>query len=64
MLKNTVQPGRSQMAIWRMSIAWWIPKSTDTHSGYVRHCFPTTTMVARTRLNVTLCVHCLSGLLL
>ena len=24
------------------------------------HCFPTATMVARTRLNVTLIVHCLS----
>ena len=23
------------MAIWRMRIAWWIPKATDTHSQYV-----------------------------
>jgi hypothetical protein len=30
--KNTVQPGRPQMAIWRMLIACWIPKATDTHS--------------------------------
>jgi hypothetical protein len=41
------------------------------HSGYLRlqihtlrlcnaHCFSTTTMVARTRLTVTLYVHCLS----
>jgi hypothetical protein len=30
--KNTVERGRSQMTIWRMRIACWIPKATDTHS--------------------------------
>jgi len=35
MWKNTVQPDRQQTTIWRMDIAWWIPKATNTHSGYV-----------------------------
>ena len=35
MSKNTVEPGRPQMAIWRMCIACWIPKATNTHSVYV-----------------------------
>ena len=33
--KNTVEPGRSQMTIWRVRIACWIPKATITHSKYV-----------------------------
>jgi hypothetical protein len=33
--KNIVERGRPQMAIWRMRIACWIPKATDTHSEYV-----------------------------
>jgi hypothetical protein len=32
MWKNTVQRGRPQMTIWRMRIACWLPKATDTHS--------------------------------
>jgi hypothetical protein len=32
MWKNTVQPGRQQMTIWRMRIACWIIKAIDTHS--------------------------------
>ena len=35
MWKNIVQPGRPQMTIWRMHIACWIPKATNTHSAYV-----------------------------
>jgi hypothetical protein len=35
MWKNSVQPGRPQMTTWRMRIACWIPKSTNTHSEYV-----------------------------
>ena len=30
--KNTVKPGRSQMIIWRMGMACWIPKSKNTNS--------------------------------
>jgi hypothetical protein len=33
--KKIVQPDRPQMTIWRMRIACWIPKATDTHSEYV-----------------------------
>jgi hypothetical protein len=36
-----LQPGRSQMTIWRMSITCWITKATNTHSEYVTlffHC--------------------------
>ena len=35
MWKNIVQPDRPQMTIWRMRIACWIPKATNTHSEYV-----------------------------
>jgi len=32
MWKNIVERGRAQMTIWRMRIACWIPKATNTHS--------------------------------
>ena len=32
MWKNTVEPDRPQMTIWRMRIACWIPKATHTHT--------------------------------
>jgi len=35
MWKNTVQPEIPQMTIWRMPIACWIPKATNTYSQYV-----------------------------
>jgi len=35
MCKNIVQLGRAQMTKWRMRIACWIPKATNTHSGCV-----------------------------
>jgi len=35
MWDNIVDRGRPQIAIWRMRIASWIPKATDTHSEYV-----------------------------
>ena len=35
MLTNTAEPGRPQMTIWRMRIACWIPKATNTLSEYV-----------------------------
>ena len=35
MWKNIVQPGRPQIIIWRMRIACWMPKATNTHSEYV-----------------------------
>jgi len=33
--ENMVEADRPQMAIWRMRIACWITKATDTHSEYV-----------------------------
>jgi len=35
MWKNTVEPDRPQMIIWRMCTACWIPKATNTLSEYV-----------------------------
>jgi hypothetical protein len=35
MWKNIVEPGMPQMTTWRMRIACWITKATDTHSEYV-----------------------------
>jgi len=60
MPKNILGSGRLQMTIWRMPIACWIPKSTDTNSEHVTHCFSIATIVVWTRLYVTLYVHCLS----
>ena len=30
-MENIAQPDRSQITIWRMFIACWIPKATNTH---------------------------------
>jgi hypothetical protein len=35
MWKNTADPCRSQMTIWRIHIPCWIPKATTTHAEYV-----------------------------
>jgi len=35
MWNNIVEPNRPQMTLWRMRIACWIPKATNTHSQYV-----------------------------
>jgi len=56
------------MIIWRMRIACRIPKVARTHARTHAHtiricnnyCFPTIPICARTRLNVTLHVHCFS----
>jgi len=64
MWNNIVRSNRPQMKIKRMRIARWIPKTTNTHSKVCNPCcFPTTTIVARKRLIVTLYVHCLSSYL-
>jgi len=34
MWKNNVEWSRSQMTIWHMRIACWVPISTNTHSEY------------------------------
>jgi hypothetical protein len=35
MWKNTVEPDKPQITVWRMRIAFWILKSTNTHSECV-----------------------------
>jgi len=35
MWENIVERGKRQMTIWRMRIACWVPKGTDTHSDYI-----------------------------
>jgi len=35
MWKNVVEPGRPQMTIWCMLIAFWIPKATNRHTSCV-----------------------------
>jgi len=35
MWKNIVEPDKPRMIIWRVRIARWITKATDTHSAYV-----------------------------
>jgi len=35
MWKNVVQPDRIQITIYRVLVAYLIPKATDTHSVYV-----------------------------
>jgi len=58
MWKNIVERDRPQMTIWRMRIACWIPKVTNTHTHRLcnTRCFSTARMVERARLNVTLAV--------
>jgi len=55
MWKDIVGPDRQQVTIWHMRIARWIPKATNTLSGYViLNRFSTATMVARTHLNAVM----------
>jgi hypothetical protein len=34
--ENIVERGRPQVTKWRKHMAWWIPKTTSTHSEYVK----------------------------
>jgi len=53
MWKNIIEPDGPQIAIWRMRIACWLPKGTNTHSEYViLIALSTATMVARKHLIV------------
>jgi hypothetical protein len=54
MWKNILDRGMPQMTIWRMRIACWVPKATNTHTLRLSntHCSSTTTMVARMRLSI------------
>jgi hypothetical protein len=57
MWKNIVERVRPQVIIWRMRIAYWIPKATDALRLCNTHYFSTATVVAWTRFSVTLHVH-------
>jgi len=52
MWENIVQPDRPQMTIWRMRIAFWMPKATNTRSHYVLPIVVHCKMVAGTHFNV------------
>jgi len=39
MWKNIAEPDRPQTTIWRMRIACWLTKATNTHSEYVMPIF-------------------------
>jgi len=58
--KSTVQPNKPPVTIKYGACA--VRAGTDTLK--YTSCFYTATVVTRTRLNVTLCVHCLSCLFL
>ena len=49
-----VQPDRPQMTIWRMGIACWVTKATETHSEYeILVAFQWQQWVMLTSLNAT-----------
>ena len=57
--ENVVQPGSPQMTIWRMRIACWIPKATNTHSEHViLIAFPLQQWLRERASMLHLCVHC------
>jgi len=60
--KCMVVPDRPQVTIWRMLIACWVTKATDTHSEYVILIASSATMVTPRRLSVTF-IHTLLVLL-
>ena len=57
MWRNTIQRGRRQITIWRMRIACWVPKATDTLRLWNTYVFCTVTVVARTRLNIFIIIY-------
>jgi hypothetical protein len=61
MWKNTVERSRAQMSIWRMRIACWITRATNTHSKYVTLiAFPLQQWLYESASMLRLYVHCLS----
>jgi hypothetical protein len=59
MWKNTVQSVRQRMTKWGMRIACWLLDARNTLTICNTYCISAETMVARTRLKVTLYVHLL-----
>jgi hypothetical protein len=66
MWTNIVEPGRPQMAVWRMRIACWIPKAAGTHSEYEYLLFfhRNKDCTKAPQLFRYTCMHCLSCLIL
>jgi hypothetical protein len=59
--RNIVERGKPQMTIWRMRIACWIPKATNTHSGCVTLiAFPLQQRLHEGASMLRLYVYCLS----
>jgi len=63
-VKYIVLRGRSQMTVWRMRIARWIPRATHTHTHTLRICYSycssTTIMVyERSPMLPYTCIACL-----
>jgi len=58
MWKHIVRPGRQQMTVWRMRIACWIPKATNTQY-VILIAFPLQQWLQELCVIVTLYVHCL-----
>jgi hypothetical protein len=62
-VKNVVESGGPHVIIWCTLVAIWIPKATDTHSGYV----VLSACLQQQRLNAhasMLQVHCFSDLII
>jgi len=60
MWKNIVECGRPRMTIWRLRIACWLPKATNTHWLCNTRCFSIATLVLRTPSVLRkLCIACL-----
>jgi hypothetical protein len=53
MWKNIAQRGGTQMTIWRIRVACWIPKATNTYSEYVRHIYIPLQQLKLPRLHIT-----------
>ena len=61
MWKHIVEPGRPQVTIWRMRIACWLPKATNTHSrSVILIAFPQQQWLKERVSMLRLYVHCLS----
>ena len=61
MWKNNGELDGPSLTVWRMCIACWIPKATNTHSEYViANFFYASMMVAQIHDSVEVYVHCLS----
>jgi hypothetical protein len=60
-VENIVQRGRPRTAIWRMRIACWIPKATNTHSVYaILMAFPLHQWLHKSASTFRYTIHCLS----